>query len=559
MVARVESGLQKFSMSGRNQVVNGPICSWRKEAEAEKLKVMKNTAIALRKNVILYHRWLGVVFCVLFAMWFVSGIVLMYWPYPGVSAETRLDKSAEVDASRVVVPIDQAQELSGIAKPDKVRLTMLDGRPVYRFHQGRQQKLVYADRAEVFSGLTQEAAFREASRWTGKAAEEAVFEGAMTEEDQWTLNKAVRPLRPFLKFSWSDGEEVYLSRVSGEVMQHTTRADRIGAWLGAIPHWLYFTVLRKETAVWRVIVIALSAVGTIMTLLGIVVGIWLYSPSKRYRFATGPSSIPYAGWKRWHTMLGLGFGLVTFTWILSGMFSMNPFGWSPEFGPDGQTAARLAGARWEGKLFSGEGPGEVVRRAGLKGVKEVELAVAEGRGVYFLRAGRRELLRVEPGKEPSRGVSLEWARQQLERAHPGVTVEEARLVKAYENYYVDRNGKLPLPAFYFRLGDAERTMHYMDAATGKLVESYIGRTRWNRWLYHGLHSWDLPWLYANRPSWDLAMIPPMIGGLALSVTSVWIGWLRLRRKAAQARWNPSSAPAGVPHSSLSHSRERASL
>ena len=53
----------------------------------------------------------------------------------------------------------------------------------------------------------------------------------------------------------------------------------------------------------------------------------MYSPAKRYHFPEGSSSIPYAGQKRWHTMLGLIFGLVTCTWIFSGMLSMDPFGW----------------------------------------------------------------------------------------------------------------------------------------------------------------------------------------------------------------------------------------
>ena len=39
------------------------------------------------------------------------------------------------------------------------------------------------------------------------------------------------------------------------------------------------------------------------------IGIWMYSPSKRYRNAGVPTSIPYRGQKRWHTIFGLIFGL----------------------------------------------------------------------------------------------------------------------------------------------------------------------------------------------------------------------------------------------------------
>ncbi len=504
---------------------------------------MKSASIELRKNLILYHRWLGVFFSVLFAMWFASGIVLMYWPYPGVTAQMRLDRSEPIEPSQVQVSLTEAQRLAGLEKVDRARLGMLAGRPVYRFHSGRQQKVVYADRPEVFTGLSTEAALQVASAWTGLNPESASFEGARTEEDQWTLNKNVRPLRPFLLFSWPDGQQVYVSQVSGEIMQHTTTADRLGAWFGAIPHWLYFTPLRKETGIWRAVVIALSFAGVWMTLFGIVVGLWLYSPSKRFRFPSGPSSIPYAGWKRWHTILGLAFGLMTFTWILSGLFSMNPFQWSPEFGPDSQLKARLEGARWSGELFARESVRDMLQRLNLKGVREVEFSVAAGTGVFLTRNDSRHVLRVEPGQAAQTAVSLDWAREQIEKAMPGVPLREARVVTQYENYYVDRTGQMPLPAYYFEFDDAQRSMHYLDAATGRLVESYEPRTRWNRWLYHGLHSWDLPWLYANRPAWDVAVLLPMLGGVALCVTSVWIAWIRVRRKAMQ--WKAASA-ASVP-------------
>src|SRR5258708_37552130 len=62
-----------------------------------------------------------------------------------------------------------------------------------------------------------------------------------------------------------------------------------------------------------------------------------YSPSKRYKFP-GPrySSVPHVGTKRWHYVLGYAFGFITFTWILSGLFSMNPGKWSP--GPEPSTS-----------------------------------------------------------------------------------------------------------------------------------------------------------------------------------------------------------------------------
>jgi hypothetical protein len=52
----------------------------------------------------------------------------------------------------------------------------------------------------------------------------------------------------------------------------------------------------------------------------------------------------------------------------------------------------------------------------------------------------------------------------------------------------------------------------------------------DRWVYHGLHSMNLPWLYNNRPAWDIVVLTLMLGGAALSVTSVVIGAQFIKRK-----------------------------
>src|SRR5215469_8170150 len=258
----------------------------------------------------LVHRWMGVVFCVLFFAWFVSGIVMMYSRFPRVEPEDRLARAAELDSSRVhIALLDAFQSLHSKGVPSQVRLNVLDGRPVYRFVSGRKSLLVFADNGERFTGATSEMALRLASTWTGLSSAAASFEGRITKDDQWTVYSSVRPYGPFWKYAWPDGEEVYVSQATGEVVQHTTRASRLGAYFGAIPHWLYFIWLRSDGSLWAQVVIWLSAVGTVVSILGLVAGIWLYSPAKRYRFASGASSIPFVGQKRWHVALGLIFGL----------------------------------------------------------------------------------------------------------------------------------------------------------------------------------------------------------------------------------------------------------
>jgi hypothetical protein len=107
-------------------------------------------------------------------------------------------------------------------------------------------------------------------------------------------------------------------------------------------------------------------------------------------------------------------------------------------------------------------------------------------------------------------------------------VTETRVVREYEPYYVARNHGRPLPVLFVRLADG--SMFYVDLKTARIVQSYSSRSRWSRWLYHGLHSIDLPWLYKHRPAWDLFVLTLLLGGAALSVTSVMIGWQFVVRK-----------------------------
>jgi hypothetical protein len=48
----------------------------------------------LKKAAVFLHRWMGVTFCLLFAWWFLSGIFMMYWDYPSVTAADRLERAA---------------------------------------------------------------------------------------------------------------------------------------------------------------------------------------------------------------------------------------------------------------------------------------------------------------------------------------------------------------------------------------------------------------------------------------------------------------------------------
>ncbi len=322
----------------------------------------------------------------------------------------------------------------------------------------------------------------------------------------------------------------------------------------AIPHWLYFTPLRTHQPQWSSTVVWSSLVGTITALIGIAIILWMYSPRKVYRNAGAPTSIPYRGWKRWHAIAGLSFGLVTVTWTFSGLLSMGPFPlmnrlaeWTtPEDTQTGHGGSAIAEAfrSEEPSLpaFAGRTPVAAISALSNFEVKELEWTSFASEPVYLAANGRAETRIIPVDGAPKSAFDTD-AVMRMVRGAAGSALAELRVLDSYDAYYLDRRRRLPLPVVYARLNDPLGSRYYIDANTGRVVGSYNARNWVERWLYHGLHSLEFPWLYNHRPLWDIVVITLMLGGTALCVTSIALTWRLLTRKLAplaRARLNESS-------------------
>ena len=299
----------------------------------------------------------------------------------------------------------------------------------------------------------------------------------------------------------------------------------------------YFTPLRKHGPQWSRLVIWLSALGTAAAMVGLIVGLSV--------------RMPYRGPKRWHIVFGLIFGLGAATWAFSGMLSMDPFPLQPnESGRSAEGFSR--GLRGNVRLgsFDTKSPREALMQLANMKVRELELVEVAGRPFYIASLGGRDT-RIVPLDGPA--IS-EFERQFLEEA----VIQAARLkssptqspssptqspssatqaerpaidtIHQYHRYYLDRRRELPLPVLRVRLNDRGATRYYIDPKTARVVGSYNSRNWMTRWAYHGLHSLNFPWLYNYRPLWDIVVIAFMLGGAALSVTSLILAWGVVRRR-----------------------------
>jgi hypothetical protein len=485
-------------------------------------------SLLIKKSLIFVHRWLGVALCLLFLTWFASGIVMMYWDFPSVSEQDRLDHALPLDASKIKLSPAEAARKAHLEHPAGTRIFMFNGGPIYQFESSN----VSAVTGDEIGDLTPSLNELVAAEWTGlplSAAKAELIVGV----DQWTVQGEFRGLRPLWKYSWPDGQQVYISTVSGQVEQYTTSSSRFWAYLGAIPHWLYFTPLRKNGLAWSRFVIWSSAIATASAVLGIAIGIWMYSPSKRYRYEGAPASIPYRGQKRWHTILGLIFGLAAVTWAFSGFLSMEPF---PEKIGTPHTPPALRDFELAG--FASKTPAQALAQLGNAKVKELDMLSFAGEPFYLAKLDHGAT-RIVPVNGPVNGEPMDQFSNDrimsIVRKQAGDQLAELRVMNDYDVYYLDRHHEHPLPVIYARFNDPENTRYYIDPKTLRIVGGYSSSQWVTRWLYHGLHSFDFPWLYKYRPLWDIVVISFMTGGVALCVTSVILAWRVLRRKLGGLR------------------------
>lgn len=468
-----------------------------------------------RQLLVCTHRWLGVVGCLLFLAWFASGIVMMYARMPELGARARASLLPPLDfTSARHAP---AELLRGGAAAAHLRIGMFQGRPVYRALVRDAWITVFADDGAVMKGLSRDEALVEARRFAQRHASTVRYDAALAAPDQWTLES--RALLPMHRVALGDPADtvVYVSDRTGEVEMATTARQRRIAYAGAVLHWLYFPPLRRNGPLWSQTVVWLSAAGCVLCLSGLIWGIVAARRS------------PYSGIMRWHHYAGLVFGAFTFTWIFSGLLSMDPWDWHQSTVPTRAQREAAAGAPAP-EAVTLERLQKALRAIAATGVRDAELI--QFRGESYLAAERR-LLSVS---HPERGVFPRFDDEAMETvaraAMPGTPVAEMAWLRDYDSYYSDRRGgSLALPVLRAKFSDAGGTWLYLDPWRGAVVRKEERLTRLNRWLYHGLHSLDFPFLYARRPLWDVVMIVLSLGGAASAATSVVPAWRRLRRLA----------------------------
>lgn len=513
-----------------------------------------------RRVLIYTHRWLGTAGCLVFFVWFVSGIVMMYARMPRLTAEERLARMPTLDLTHVaVLPADAARSVGGV--PSRVRVGMLADRPVYRFETNGRWSAVYADSGEPLEPLNDDEALALVRRLVPEHAASMRVIDRIDGPDQWTLDGGLPRFLPMHRVALGDAEGTvaYTADDIGDLVMKTNARGRFWGFAGAVLHWTYFTPFRLHGTLWRYSIVFAALIGCVMCVSGLAIGIWRFSPSQRFRLKRRPSHSPYAGLVWWHHYAGLIFGLFSFTWALSGALSLTPWDWTPYTDPTkAQQAAASGGALRLDVVDLGSLRAVRDTLAREYPVKELEILQFQGRPLAMAyRAPTIAEARLVKNPDITAQFSAQLAldhrmawidepstmfsrlpaaaiTQMAAAAMPGVSVRASDWLDSYDAYYYDRYRSKPLPVLRVRYNDPENTSLYLDPQNGLVSMRQTTRTRLNRWLYNGLHSLDFPFLYYRRPTWDIVLVVLSLGGIALSVTAMWPAVRRLRRHAA--RW-----------------------
>ena len=471
------------------------------------------------KALVLLHRWLGVGFCLLFAMWFASGIVMHFVPFPSLTETERFAGLLPIDVTRLRHGPDEAVVASHIEDARRVRLIQRADGPVYIVSGSPRPGAVHADDLSNAAVTSEPVALEIAkahAQQRGIDVARAVVAN-VADYDQWSVPNGYDDHRPLYRIAVNDpaGTELYVSSTTGEVVLGTTRYQRVWNYLGSVVHWIYPTTLRRSWWAWDKVVWTLSLVAMIGAITGVALGIMKLQVSR-----AGVGS-PFRGWHAWHHILGLFTATFVVTWIFSGWLSMDHgLLFSRGRLSPAEAAAVASTPDWSslhGHALSISAP-----------AKEVEWFAF---GERFYRHERTSLTSQSLSPIGSGSADSPRPRSYLTVAEVDGFVRRmapdcaAPFVVGLEESYPVSASVPDAPVYRSICGDV---WFQIDGATGAVLERLDASRRAYRWAYTALHTLDFPILLGHPMLRSGLIVLLCAMGFVFSITGAVIGWRRLR-------------------------------
>ncbi len=480
----------------------------------------------MTKILLSVHRILGTFLSGLFLMWFLSGFVMLFRSFPSISPVERVRGLADI----VVADSSGRAELDSLLRsipPSGLRSLSLRATPA-----GRGYVLSYSTQDSTGTAMSSGQAapsYQTARAYAERFSDAPIqYVDTLMDVDTWVPYRRGDRVYPLYRFHYADslGTELSVPKATAEGIQLTTRETRLWAYLGAIPHWIYFSSLRQHRDLWVGVITAVSALGFVMCLAGVWLGIrgfWLGYRSRR-RLCT-----PYKKWDyRWHHILGFVFGLSVSAYIFSGLMSVQEVPQSVLRREDGiRQALQVQTFGYPAEAYLRD-VDIIMSSYADEGVKSIEWRSLGQQGyIHLMTAGGSYHLETSTGQARPLQLGADELRSWLDSTleHPYTM----SLLREYDSYYIDRHHDLPLPVYRIELSDSGKTRIYIDPQTAR-VQVYDQNKRLHHLLYQGLHTMSFAPLVRYSWLWWTAVLSCLVGGALVSATGLILGVRYLRRR-----------------------------
>jgi uncharacterized iron-regulated membrane protein len=500
------------------------------------------------------HRWIGVALALFMAIWLGSGLIIVLTDPLTVDRATQLAHAEQLAPHGAWLDPALAWARGGKGDlPGEARLVRVADTVYWLFRMASGDTLALDATTGERRDFSAEDAVTIVEAWL--AAPAGASAGATSQPHVIHIDKGEAPafiragqgLGPFHRLVVEDGRgtEVFVSARSGEVIAVASAFGRglyyASSWIHLLHPLDFLGETRDTVLAWT------GGLAFVASLTGMIIG-WIRWRPGLFGRKTWPGGRqqPYRRfWLATHFWTGLIGGTVATLWAFSGFVHSNP----------GEIFSSANATREEQAVFAGKTGELAPLRLNADAADGLSELVWRRLGDVAIAYG----LTGEGAKVALDGAAARFDRQALTEAalrlagdRPLATVAE---LSDYDSYYYRnrRQGALdrPLPVVRVDLADKTGTRLYIDAADGRLLLKQDSSRRAYRWLFTALHHWDFAWLLAWKPAWYGWMTTWALVGVTLGISSVYLGWRRLRMTYdAQkiAREERAAAKAGAPAS-----------
>lgn len=456
---------------------------------------MKKLAVYLFKA----HKYTGIFISVFFLMWFITGIILIYHPYP------KLDESL-ANAHKEVLP-SSLPELSWIQEKSDgelqgVKISQFQGQTLIETKvKGKKQKFT-TDSLQGVKSVGFSTIENIAKVWCNYPMTKV---DTLHKREQWVLYTKYDKELPIYKFHFEDDSktQLFISSKSAQVLQITTSKDRFWSYIGAIPHKLYFPFIRRNTEGWMTTVVVAGSICFAAALTGFLYGLYLFIRRKKVKGSFGN---PFkTRWQRIHFSFGLVFGIFTVAWGISGIFSMARV---PQWIIKTEAPFTFEKSRLWGKNLL---PTDCYKlnfntvKEAYPQLKEISLArFAEVPAYIIIEGSNKRYLDASTEEVKILDIPQFVIEKGFEKMYGSDVPVKVSLLDEYDNYYVNLHNTYTLPVYKVEVDNNDRELYYIRPSDGYI--KYLNKNKKaDKWLFSAIHYLNIPVIMTRPVIWKLLM------------------------------------------------------